>query len=241
MSTLDYVRLQTSAPGTLSARTQRQLFLIGLLLVDVVALAAAALVAYAFRFLLGIDVFQDVNPSGVFYVRLLAILIPYWVLLFFLFHLYDFHFLLGGTHEYARILNASTFGMMFVIIVVYYSQTIVSRGWTVSLGVCGPLYGLARFGMRRSRTHCAGAAICAVRHWLSGLMKRGARSRINCRRRRRAARTCSATRMTLHLPGERIGDLPVLGQVNQLPEFGRAARSRGGARLYDRADATSGS
>jgi exopolysaccharide biosynthesis polyprenyl glycosylphosphotransferase len=101
-----------------------------LLFSDVVMLALAFWLAYWLRFDVGLTVAPEVVPVPQNYIRLVMLLIPLWLPLFFLLHLYDLRVLLGGTMEYARVFNACTSGMMLVIVVSFVDPSfVVSRGW----------------------------------------------------------------------------------------------------------------
>lgn len=104
-----------------------QLVLLG---TDALMLLLAFGLAYWVRFYGGITLFQDVVPPINLYLRLIAVLIPVWLLLFALLRLYDMQLLLNGTGEYARALNGCTSGMMLVIVVSFMEPTfIIARGW----------------------------------------------------------------------------------------------------------------
>ncbi len=150
MDTSHYIRLGVRQLTALSARAQRQLFLLGLIAADVIALGGAAAMAYAMRYSLGLDIFETSSFETFSYLRLLAVLIPFGILLFYQFRLYNFHYLLGGTQEYARVLNACSVGMMIMILATFFTKTVLSRGWFVLMWACSvTLVGLARFSMRR--------------------------------------------------------------------------------------------
>ena len=149
MSTLDYARPQTRLFGLLEPKTQRRVFLLTLFASDLLALALASALAYAFRFWLNLEIFDAGDPSLTLYLPMTALLIPWWILLFFQYRLYDLHYLLGGTHEYALILNASTLGMMSLIIVFFFSHVVIARGWIVLFWIFSiVVVGLFRFGLR---------------------------------------------------------------------------------------------
>lgn len=101
-----------------------------LLCSDALMLLLAFALAYWLRFYGGIPLFQDVIPSTEHYIRLVAILIPAWLLFFTLLRLYDFQILLSGTVEYSRALNSCTSGMMLVVAISFIDPGfIIARGW----------------------------------------------------------------------------------------------------------------
>lgn len=117
--------------GVTQATWQRiyQLVLLG---TDALMLLLAFALAYWVRFYGGITLFQEVAPAITLYLRLVAVLIPIWLLFFALLRLYDMQLLLSGTSEYARALNGCTSGMMLVVVVSFIEPTfIIARGWLV--------------------------------------------------------------------------------------------------------------
>jgi exopolysaccharide biosynthesis polyprenyl glycosylphosphotransferase len=132
--------------------TVRRLYRWSLLLSDGLMLTLAFSLAYLLRFHMGLTVSPEVMPTPQHYIRLVLILLPLWLPLFALLRLYDYHFLLGGTTEYARVFNACTSGMMIVVIVSFVEPGfIISRGWLLmswlmsATLVCGARLVLRRF------------------------------------------------------------------------------------------------
>lgn len=112
--------------------TWKRAYQLVLLCSDALMLLLAFALAYWLRFYGGIPVFEDVVPSTDHYVRLVAMLIPVWLLFFAMLQLYDFQILLSGTTEYSRALNSCTSGMMLVVAVSFIEPTfIIARGWLV--------------------------------------------------------------------------------------------------------------
>ena len=131
--------------------SHRRAFIGALLGVDALMLIAAFTLAYWLRFYLGITVEPDVAPQPQHYVRTVLILLPLWLLLFAVLRLYDYRMLLGGTAEYARVLEACTGGVLLVIIVSFFDLTfLISRAWLVmSWLLSAMLVASGRFLMRR--------------------------------------------------------------------------------------------
>lgn len=103
-----------------------------LLLSDMLMLALAFWLAYYFRFEVNIALSPEVNPSPEHYLRIIAVLLPGWLMLFVIMGLYDYRFLLEGTREYARAVNAVTSSMMLVVIASFiYSNFYIARAWLV--------------------------------------------------------------------------------------------------------------
>lgn len=143
----------SSAAGT-SARylNQRRLYQLFLVITDAVVLLMAFTLAFWLRFTVGIGVSTDVIPDPTAYLRLAFMLVPVWLVIFAAMRLYDFSLLLGGTTEYVRVFNASTWGMMFVIVYSFVDQYfLIARGWLVmSWVLSGVMVSLSRLLMRRA-------------------------------------------------------------------------------------------
>jgi exopolysaccharide biosynthesis polyprenyl glycosylphosphotransferase len=220
MSTLDYAIPQTRSFSLLSRKRQRQLFLLALGIGDAFVLVIAFLLAYSLRFLLNIEVFEAVVPPTGLYVRLFVVLIPAWIFLFHLFRLYDWHYLLGGTHEYARIFNASTLGMMVLIILLFFTRSVVARGWIILFWLFSIiLTGLYRFSVRRIAYAARRRGYLRVLTVIVGADEEGCA----IAQQLREAQSCGADVIGFvddRLPaGERVCDAPVLGRVDALQQL----------------------
>jgi len=111
--------------------------------------------------------------SAHFYSRLVFGLIPIWVGIFALYHLYQPEYLFGGTTEYVRIINAVTLGLMSVVLYSFLFRNIdvhISRGWLLtawgfSISIITfhrfafrhLVYGLRQQGLFRKRVVIVGA------------------------------------------------------------------------------------
>jgi len=93
------------------------------------------------------------NFSAHFYSRLVFGLIPIWVGIFAVYELYHPDCLFGGTKEYSRIFNASTFGLMSVVLYSFLFRDVdvdISRGWLLTTwGLSIAILTLHRFTFRR--------------------------------------------------------------------------------------------
>src|SRR4030042_180733 len=131
---------------------QERMLAAGLVILDILALLVAFGLASLARF---------ANPwfpyhfpfSLTFYVRLISLVIPVYVVIFALQRLYDPHALFGGTVEYARVIVGCTFGVVAVVMYGFFDRdadTVVSRGWLLAAWLLTILVvGAARFGYRR--------------------------------------------------------------------------------------------
>lgn len=121
-------------------------------IIDAVAIGLSFTLAYYLRF---------ANPwwpyyaiySSAFYLQLVVGLIPAWLILFTLYGLYAPRNLLGGTEEYARVVNACTIGIVAVLCYSFFVRGLeqdISRGWLlVAWALSLPIVGGGRFLFRR--------------------------------------------------------------------------------------------
>lgn len=118
---------------------------------DTLALASGFGLAYLMRFWTDWAFFYAGEPRTAFYATLIAILIPSWMALFWLYGLYDKGNLFGGTEEYARIFNACTLGMLLVIVLTFIQpHFVIARAWLLLAWACIVILTIAwRFAARR--------------------------------------------------------------------------------------------
>lgn len=141
-----------AASENISRPWQWRLFIVALVLNDVFMTAMAFRLAYLLRFESGLPIFElDVVPSLSYYQNLVSILIPVWVVIFTAFGLYNRQNLIGGTREYSRTFNATTFGMFVVIAAGFlFPEFLFARGWLLLSWVFAVfLITLGRFTLRR--------------------------------------------------------------------------------------------
>ena len=143
-----------SIPGVKisGAVLQWPLFYLSLIVMDLLMVGLAFRVAYFFRFEANIPIFQlEVVPSANYYMSLVYVLIPGWLILYAAMGLYSRKNLLGGTKEYSQIFNATTAGMLLIIIVGFLGNDfVIARGWLVlSWMTVFSLTSGGRFVMRR--------------------------------------------------------------------------------------------
>jgi exopolysaccharide biosynthesis polyprenyl glycosylphosphotransferase len=132
---------------------QQRAYIIALLVSDVSMLALASAIAYWARFKLGIPLFDlGVQPLASHYFQLACLLVLVWMLLFFVFRVYDWDNLLDGTQEYASIANACTVATVVVIAMGFVGQNLViARGWLLSAWLLTIVCTVtARFWLRRT-------------------------------------------------------------------------------------------
>jgi len=122
-----------------------------LIVVDCLAILSALNLAYVIRFMSGIPIFHQVTPAQLLYRSLFLILVPWFIVVFAVFGLYDMRILLGGTVEYAKLFNASTTAMMTIIVAGFAQpELVLARGWVLLSWVLAILFSaLGRFAVRR--------------------------------------------------------------------------------------------
>ncbi len=134
-------------------RTQWFLFTTFLVVSDLFMTGLAFLLAYYVRFELNIPVFNlEVTPSFDFYTRLMLIMLPFWIGLYWVRGLYDRKNLLGGTKEYSLVFNTTTMGLFLMIATrfLFSDDLIFARGWLVISWVFVFFFtSLSRFLLRR--------------------------------------------------------------------------------------------
>jgi exopolysaccharide biosynthesis polyprenyl glycosylphosphotransferase len=140
------------ASRSLPRKVQWRLYILGLILNDLIILAAAFRLAYVVRFETGFALFQqDVAPSVGFYQAIVTLLIPAWIIIYALSGLYNRKNLLGGTSEYSLLFNGTTIGAFIVIAAGFLlPEFVLARGWLViSWLLVFVLLALSRFLLRR--------------------------------------------------------------------------------------------
>ena len=126
---------------------------IGLLGADTMMIGLAFWIAYQLRFY-GVtsQLFaREANAESIFYETTVFLLIPAWILILYLFKLYDPSLLFSGHKEYSHLFNACTVGIMLVILVMFLDPTLViARAWVLMAWLLSIIcLGLERFAVRR--------------------------------------------------------------------------------------------
>lgn len=121
-----------------------------LLMLDILCLALSMGAAYHLRFQL---LSYNSSFSQATYLRYAVVSIPVWVLIFALYRLYSPDRLFGGLQEYANVVNATTIGLVLLVLYGFLDRRVqddISRGWLLMVWVfsAGSI-GLVRFGYRR--------------------------------------------------------------------------------------------
>jgi exopolysaccharide biosynthesis polyprenyl glycosylphosphotransferase len=130
---------------------QHKLLVAGLVLLDAATLTLAFGAAYWVRFELSIPIFRlEIIPTKAFYLEVVAILLPIWLVFFAIAGLYRLDNLLGGTLEYSLLFRTITIGFLVVIVAGFVAELIIARGWMlVAWALCFLFCAIGRFTMRR--------------------------------------------------------------------------------------------
>ena len=124
--------------------------LLALILLDAAAVTLALVVAYWLRISSGLLPERAFEQFPV-YLRISALIVPIFLLLFLFNNLYDLRLVRGGLEMYARLAKSLIFGVVAVIMVGYWVRiAVLSRGWLVLVFFFGLFFvGGERFIVRR--------------------------------------------------------------------------------------------
>ncbi|HNS01892.1 MAG TPA: sugar transferase [Anaerolineae bacterium] len=122
-----------------------------LIILDSIGVALALLVAYWLRIVSGLLPERAFEEFAV-YLRVSALIVPIFLLIFAFNNLYDARLMRGGMEEYARIAKSFIYGIVAVILLSYWVRVAtLSRGWFLLIFVFGLLFvGGGRFLVRRA-------------------------------------------------------------------------------------------
>ena len=120
-----------AAPATPAARSRRWWGILALLATgDSLSVAAGFWFAYALRFWTNWSIFREGLMQPQFYLTLIVMLIPGWLVLFTQYGLYNVNHLFGGSDEYGRVFNACTLGMLLVVVMTFmFRGLVIARAW----------------------------------------------------------------------------------------------------------------
>lgn len=134
-------------------RLEFRLYQIALVLLDLFLIFLAFRVSYLLRFEAGINFFKEsVIPHVPFYVEVMLVSIPLWLIIFAAIGLYHVPNLLGGTREYSTLFNATTIGTFLIICFgfLFPEELILARGWVILSWLTAFLFtAIGRFVSRR--------------------------------------------------------------------------------------------
>jgi exopolysaccharide biosynthesis polyprenyl glycosylphosphotransferase len=121
---------QPGVTGRVSRKAQQWLYILALVVSDVGMTALAFGVAHWIRFDLQLPIFRlNASPSRLFYVRVLLISLPLWLVIHLLSGLYDQNKLLGGTEEYSSAFRSVSIGFVLVTVGEFLAELVIARGW----------------------------------------------------------------------------------------------------------------
>lgn len=136
-----------------NSNTKLRALRFGLVLTDALMIGLAFFLAYQLRFSLPSSALFDPQAFNnlSYYLRFAAILIPVWLVVFFIFRMYDQTVLFGGLQEYANAFNGCTVGFMTVVVATYLDPTLlVARAWLlIGYALSVVLIFTSRFVVRR--------------------------------------------------------------------------------------------
>lgn len=136
--------------SSLTEQRQRTFFILCLVLLDALMVAAALMLAFYLR--LGSGLLPYTSPFHLgSYLRITLFAVPIWLAIFAMNHLYQFDNLLGGPEEYAAVFKSCTFGLVVLVFASYFERSSpLSRGWLlISWAMTILLVGGTRFVVRR--------------------------------------------------------------------------------------------
>jgi len=119
--------------SVITRAVEKHLLLVALIILDLAMISVGFWVAYILRFETAFPwVYQpDMSPLY-FYQRLVFFLSPLWIVVFWLFRMYEFKNLFRGKYEYMQVFNAGTLGIMLVILSTFFDPNfIIARGWVI--------------------------------------------------------------------------------------------------------------
>ncbi len=124
-----------------------------LLILDSIGVALALLAAYWLRIASGLLPERAFEEFTV-YLRVSALIVPVFLLIFAFNHLYDARLVRGGMEEYVQIAKSFLYGIVAVIVLSYWVRiATLSRGWFLLVFVFGLFFvGGGRFLVRRALT-----------------------------------------------------------------------------------------
>lgn len=140
------------AAALATRKLQWVLFIIGLIGSDLLMLFMAFRTAYVLRFQSAIGIFHlEVVPEYRFYMTVIMVLMPMWVLVFAAKGLYRRNNLISGPQEYSLLFNASSISIIGVIAAGFLvPEFVLARGWLLMAWLLAFLFTtLGRFIIRR--------------------------------------------------------------------------------------------
>ena len=139
------------ASSIISPSIQWRLYIAGLILSDAVMTFLAFWLAYYLRFEWFVQYFASSAIVSFDQYRFLLYTMPIlWLVIFVANGLYLKENLLGGTHEYSRVLRSASAGFLVIVLAGFLQPTlIIARGWLLlTWGISFLFVAVARLGLR---------------------------------------------------------------------------------------------
>lgn len=142
----------SSVQSRRSVRQRELRVLIAILLInDFCILMLSFTLSYMARFWTGWHLFEDGTVNPALYSQVVIFFVPLYLILFYLYGLYNPSNLLGGTTEYERLFNSATLGLIILSFLSFIVPDIVlARGWVLVAWALQIMLGIiSRFCVRR--------------------------------------------------------------------------------------------
>lgn len=136
----------------ISDQAQIILFTAGLFLTDILMIGFAFWFAYWVRFQANIPFFvEEALSSPDYYLGVVLLIIPIWLIIFASFGLYKYDNLVGGVWEYNQLFNATTIAVLIVVAAGFFQPNFyLARGWILISWFSAFFFtALGRFLLRR--------------------------------------------------------------------------------------------
>lgn len=192
-----------------------------------VAIADAAVIALAFAvvFVLYPQI-RDTDPHtfGVRRMLEIGVYVVGWLALLAAYRLYDPEYILDGSEQYSRLMQASTIGLLFLVGVVALvgGSTLIGRSWLLASWFLSlAALGLSRFLIRRIVRRLRLRGLFQARMLIVGAGEDGLAIAEQLTTHAPGAAVVVGFLDEYHPLGTRIGDIPVLGEPLALARHAR--------------------
>jgi lipopolysaccharide/colanic/teichoic acid biosynthesis glycosyltransferase len=140
-----------------------------LAVIDTVEIGLAMALSYYFRIAGGVIPYHGPQDLGG-YIRLAALIMPVWLVLHAINGLYSPDLLFEGFEEYSRVIRASSFGIVALIVASFWERpTLLSRGWVlITWCLCIVFVTTGRFLFRKWAHRCRARGCMTTRSLIVG-------------------------------------------------------------------------
>ncbi len=203
------------------ARSRRHISVFWIVLplpiLDMACIVLSMAAAYYLRFQL---LAYHAPISKAFYLHLVWVAIPMWLLIFGLYRLYHPNHLFGGLREYTSLINACTFGLVGLVLYSFLNRYItydISRGWLAMMWFFSVAStSLSRFTYRRLVYHLRRQGLFVRRALIVGTNEEGQAIADQLRASPTAGVEAVGFVDPKLPPGTEVSGLPVLGTPARL-------------------------